>query len=1010
MLYRALQNAGMPDSKLYATHLLLCRPPEGIERCLKDIKIENKRRGVASRKYTKRLETVARKYERALGVYEREIERERVRWNKAFAKAWEKYEKECARILDKNQREALRTAEKILRVSEQNVRIIEANARLVARGKPEKPLKLIPDQFRPHDLPDLPPVPAHKETREPPVREEDPEHPGDTAQINSPVDCCAPRLARELQSRTSVLMVGKHTMHALTAREKILEEQGYPIRLDGLGGHGIIPAKPAETPVWGVPVMHPAGIINNLKMLWMEGPFGVYVAKSVRIHDRGSPNWWEPSALYTAPRVINALKDLLAEADHRMFFAREEGPIAVACDVETDGYSVVYAKLRCIGFSWGSQIAIVPVHSVDGRYIGIADVIERARQVLAHPFIRIVFHNGTFDRGVLESYYDQSYGPPPDGLFHVDGCGGDTLLMHHIIESELRHSLAFVTGLLLECPSWKETGGGGGDHGLSATSDPQLWLYNGRDCWRTQRVHEEMLPYLAQDELTAVYTNAIEVQPWLADIQRNGLFVHQDKVGAIVARLAEEENRCHWEMAMALREARETFPQRAQVFDITLCGDVFNHDRPLHREAAMVLLDIDTPRTKSGYRTTAADDLVRAIPDLAPYARTFIGTKLDEHVEARGFLGAKMTSKYVSTFCTMDGIDEDGRQRTSWKQHGAVTGRFSAGDKKVVSTDKSYQNIPAWLRAMYGAEPGNLLVASDYSALELWIIAIFTGAKALLAALQSDDVHRYNTEGLFGLKFGDKMTLAAATGCGAKHGFTDIPRVCGTVSIDRAHFVVHDTGGKKIKVEWPGVQCKACRAAAERATTVMQDRLIDLRVQGKRFVYAANYQGSATSIWLKLQTSFPGLQLQDVEALKTAWETMNPEINAKAQENYQRFHHRFLRQGIGYLASPILGRRRYWTGKEFKITDASNYPIQAGGADVVNLALPRVGPRIKKLGGKLIFQVHDSIGAECPEAVAEDVKAVLEEEMPGRYTFMEGMPGEWSFPVEADIGTYWNEV
>ena len=53
--------------------------------------------------------------------------------------------------------------------------------------------------------------------------------------------------------------------------------------------------------------------------------------------------------------------------------------------------------------------------------------------------------------------------------------------------------------------------------------------------------------------------------------------------------------------------------------------------------------------------------------------------------------------------------------------------------------------------------------------------------------------------------------------------------------------------------------------------------------------------------------------------------------------------------------------------------------------------------------GFIIGQVHDQIVVEVPEGMAELAKKILEEEMPGAYQF-NGIPGTWSFPVEADIG------
>ncbi len=64
---------------------------------------------------------------------------------------------------------------------------------------------------------------------------------------------------------------------------------------------------------------------------------------------------------------------------------------------------------------------------------------------------------------------------------------------------------------------------------------------------------------------------------------------------------------------------------------------------------------------------------------------------------------------------------------------------------------------------------------------------------------------------------------------------------------------------------------------------------------------------------------------------------------------------------------------------------ALNMPIQGTAADIIKLAMVRVFARLKKeeLQARLIMQVHDELIVECPESEAEQVKALLTEEMEG---------------------------
>lgn len=104
------------------------------------------------------------------------------------------------------------------------------------------------------------------------------------------------------------------------------------------------------------------------------------------------------------------------------------GPISV--DIETAGNT-----LLCIGFCQ---------HDPD-VYVISADDIERDRAYYQDVFNThtLIFHNGMFDVAFLQRY----------GFVIPEWV--DTMLLHHTIYSELRHSLAFVASVYTKMPYWK---------------------------------------------------------------------------------------------------------------------------------------------------------------------------------------------------------------------------------------------------------------------------------------------------------------------------------------------------------------------------------------------------------------------------------------------------------------------------------------------------------------------------------------------------------------------------
>ena len=108
----------------------------------------------------------------------------------------------------------------------------------------------------------------------------------------------------------------------------------------------------------------------------------------------------------------------------------------------------------------------------------------------------------------------------------------------------------------------------------------------------------------------------------------------------------------------------------------------------------------------------------------------------------------------------------------------------------------------------------------------------------------------------------------------------------------------------------------------------------------------------------------------------------------------------------GYV-STLMGRRRWLP--ELKSTNynlrafgervALNMPIQGTAADVMKLAMIRVARRLKAEGlqAQLILQVHDELIVECPQEEADQVKALLTQEMEGA--------GNFSVPLVAEAGS-----
>src|SRR4030095_808325 len=145
------------------------------------------------------------------------------------------------------------------------------------------------------------------------------------------------------------------------------------------------------------------------------------------------------------------------------------------------------------------------------------------------------------------------------------------------------------------------------------------------------------------------------------------------------------------------------------------------------------------------------------LEDLA--AQHEIGARLLSYREL-----AKLKGTYVDTLPQLVN-PETGRVHTSFHPTGAATGRLS-------SSDPNLQNIPARsteglrIRSAFVPEPSWVFLASDYSQVELRVLAHMCEDPGLIEAFQGgEDIHRVTAARVFGVEIvTDEMRRRAEAG------------------------------------------------------------------------------------------------------------------------------------------------------------------------------------------------------------------------------------------------------
>jgi DNA polymerase I len=225
-------------------------------------------------------------------------------------------------------------------------------------------------------------------------------------------------------------------------------------------------------------------------------------------------------------------------------------------------------------------------------------------------------------------------------------------------------------------------------------------------------------------ELESVYEKIdLPVAAVLADVERAGIRVDPKALGAMSQAMEKEVRRLEkeiWELA----------------------GVEFNVNSPTQlAEILFDKLNLQPPfrRGRGRVRSTAAD----VLEDIAE--QHAIPAKIIEYREV-----AKLKSTYVDALPKLI-HRETGRLHTSFSQTGTATGRLS-------SSDPNLQNIPIrtelgrQIRAAFVAEPGKVLLAADYSQIELRVMAHFSSDPVLLEAFRNgEDVHARTAQEVFGV-------------------------------------------------------------------------------------------------------------------------------------------------------------------------------------------------------------------------------------------------------------------
>jgi len=400
----------------------------------------------------------------------------------------------------------------------------------------------------------------------------------------------------------------------------------------------------------------------------------------------------------------------------------------VAVDTETSSLDAMRAELVGVSLAVGPNDACyIPLaHGRNDMFAERPEQIDRDQAVAAlKPLLEDdsvikIGQNIKYDINVL-SRYGIDVAPVDDTMiisFTLDAGRGEVGMGGHGMD-ELSDRHLGHTPL-----SFKEVCGTGkkaipfGEVDLDRATE-----YAAEDADVTWRLHRHMKPRLADESGTRIYERVDRpLIPVVAQMERHGIKVDR----ARLSRLSEEF-------------AKETARLEGEIHGIA--GQEFTVGSP--KQLGDILFDKlgfkGGKKGKSGQYSTDHSMLEKLAGEGAEIAKKVL--------EWRQL--AKLKSTYTDAL--QEAINPDtGRVHTSYSLVGAQTGRLS-------STDPNLQNIPIrtpigrQIREAFVPDAGNVLLAADYSQIELRLAAHMADVPTLKEAFaQGEDIHARTAKEMFG--------------------------------------------------------------------------------------------------------------------------------------------------------------------------------------------------------------------------------------------------------------------
>jgi DNA polymerase I len=587
----------------------------------------------------------------------------------------------------------------------------------------------------------------------------------------------------------------------------------------------------------------------------------------------------------------------------------------IAWDTETTSLEPRDAKLVGIGCCWGTEVgetAYIPTGHIQGNNLDKGTVFASLRPILESAKYPKIFQNTKFDRLIFRA----------QGI-ELKGVIFDPMLASYVLNPDNSHNLTDLAirylGITLKnyedlVPKGKNIG----DVEISFVA-----YYCCLQVHATYQLFEVLQKEFENKPELLKLLNEVELplEPVLAEMEYTGIRIDSDYLGKLSQKLE-----------LHLKEIEKNAYAAA--------GEEFNLASPKQLgELLFDKLNLDRRKSrkiKTGYSTDAG--VLEKLQGDHPV--------VDAIIENRTL--SKLKSTYVDALPKLVRADTQ-RVHTDFNQVATSTGRLS-------SSNPNLQNIPIrtafsrQIRKAFLPQSGWLIVAADYSQIELRILAHLSEEPTLIRAyLENQDIHAVTAQLVF-----EKENITS-----------DERRFAKTINFG----VIYGMGAQKFSRE-TGVTVTDAKKFIERFNqryAKVFEYLEKVKKQAIANGYVETILGRRRHINLTSNNllNLRGANINDIDLDK--------------YKNLSAYDAGLLRA-------------------------AANAPIQGSSADIIKKAMIGISELLKKYQARLLLQVHDELIFEVPpeelQKLQRDVKSVMENAVSLRVPLL----------VEINAGNNWMEA